>query len=108
MPKILKEGTLMFTNEDLLAFSYDDEYDENFMESDADFEAGNDFEKNKDDSIDSLDDEIYNEIFDGMSDIDAIEAEALAAVSNGGAENVPQFDSGEEVFDDFSNENDIF
>ncbi len=98
----------MFKNEDLLAFSYDDEYDENFMESDADFEANNDFEKNTDDSIASLDDEIYNEIFEGMSDIDAIEAEALAAVSNGGADNVPHFDSGEEVFDDFSNENELF
>jgi len=95
----------MLENEDLFAFSYDDEYDENFMESEADFEDSNDFD-NAEDSIASLDDEIYNEIFEGMSDIDAIEAEALSAIANDNifAGDTLKFDSGEEVFDDFSDD----
>lgn len=98
----------MLENESLVEFSYDDEYDENFMESDADFDSTNDFEVNANDSIESLDDEIYYEIFEGMSDIDAIEAEALAVVNgNNFADNTVKFDSGEEVFDDFSNDADL-
>lgn len=98
----------MLDNNDLLSFSYDDEYDESFMESEADFEASNDFENNLDGSIDSLDEELYNEMFEDMNDIDSIEAEALAALAseNGAVESTVKFDSGEEVFDDFSDESD--
>ena len=89
----------MFNN-DLLSFSYDDEYDENFVESDDDFDVYNDFENNADSSIDSLDDEIYNEIFDGMDDTEA----DVPTASDSDTGRVIKFDSGEEVFEDFAME----
>lgn len=93
--------------ENELAFKYDDEYNEDFMESDEVFASANDFDR-KTDTLDRLDDEYsigVGEFFDELGEVDAIEAEALAAVQNNGiVEGESKFATEEEVLDDLSDE----
>lgn len=70
----------MHDDEDLTAFSFDDEYDEVFSSGDAEL-AERDVESGSEE-LDGIDDEIYREMFEEMPE-DALEAEAKAVLAEG-------------------------
>ncbi|BDC96350.1 hypothetical protein [Treponema saccharophilum] len=91
----------MLEDDNLYEFSYDDEYDENFMEPEPIFTENNDFE-NACDELDSLDDEFYDEMFDDMGDTDDAEPKTARGVLQ--KEPVLAFSADEEFLDDFDDE----